>query len=87
MEDRVSLDTNNTNNRVERLINEVSSLPPEQKDQVLSALLEESTSSRFSMILGNGHISKADVVIQVNSLGSEMLASIVAAITTRIEKS
>lgn len=85
MENNVS--SLDTNNRVERLIEEVASLPPEQKDQLLSALLEESGPSRFSMILGNGHISKADVVIQVNSLGSEMLASIVAAITARIEKS
>lgn len=82
--ENVSLDTNN---RIERLIDEVSSLPPEQKDQVLSALLEESTPSRFSMILGNGHISKADVVIQVNSLGGDMMQKIVEAITTRIEKS
>lgn len=84
MEDRVSLDTHN---RVERLIEEVSSLPPEQKDQVLNALLEEPTSGRFSMVLGNGHISKADVVIQVNSLGGDMMKQIVEAITTRIAKS
>ena len=84
MEDQLSLDTNN---RVERIIEEVSSLPPEQKDQVLSALLEESAPGRFSMILGNGHISKADVVIQVNSLGSEMLQQIVNSIANRIEKS
>ena len=84
MENNLSLDTNN---KVEQIIKEVSSLPPEQKDQVLSALLEESASGRFSMILGNGHVSKAGVVIQVNSLGGEMMQQIVEAITARIEKS
>lgn len=84
VENYTSLDTNN---RVDRLIQEVEQLSPEQKEQVIAALLNEPGSTRFSMVFGNGHITKADVVIQVNSLPESYLGQIMTAIASRIEKS
>lgn len=86
------MNTNTNESHLERIrkpqqiIEEIEGLPPEQKEEILSALLEEKAPGRFSMILGNGHISKADMVIQVNSLSGELLKSIVDAIASKIEK-
>lgn len=70
----------------DEIIEEIEGLPPEEKEQILSALLEEKSPGRFSMILGNGHISKAETVIQINSINSDLLKTIVDAIATRIQK-
>jgi hypothetical protein len=83
VEHRVSLDTNN---RVERLIDEIGELSPEEKERLIAGIVTES-GTRFSMVFGNGHITKADVVIQVNSLPEAYLNQVITAIASRIEKS
>lgn len=70
----------------EQLVEEISSLPPTERAELVSKILGEKPG--ISVVFGNGgnHVSKADLVVQINSADKELVEGITQAIARRIER-
>lgn len=74
------------NRNIEQLAEEISSLPPDEKAELVSKILGEKPG--ISVVFGNGgnHVKQADLVVQINSADKELIEGITSAIARRIER-
>lgn len=70
----------------EQLVEEIASLPPDEKAELVSKILGERPG--VSVVFGNGgnHVNRADLVVQINSADKELIEGITSAIARRIER-
>lgn len=72
--------------KFEQLVEEISSLPAEEKAELVSKILGDRPG--VSVVFGNGgnHVKQADLVVQINSADKELIEGITSAIARRIER-
>lgn len=70
----------------EQLMEEIASLPPDEKAELVSQILGDRPG--VSVVFGNGgnHVQKAELVVQINSADKELIEGITSAIARRIER-
>lgn len=76
------------NRTVEELVAEISSLPSDERAEIVAKVLGDRPG--LNVIFGNGsngnHVEKADLVIQINNADKDVIEGITSVIARRIER-